>query len=77
MIRPGQIIASGLRCIVAEENRAGMPDLRQQLERFRNGQFEMFRSDPVAELCRFKEVTGNDDRPVVFNRLAGDGCASQ
>ncbi len=68
MVGTGAVVAERLRRIAAEEDRARVPDLRQQRLRILDRQLQVLGCDAVHELAGLIEVARLDQRPAPGER---------
>ena len=72
MVRAGNIIADRFRRIVAEEDRACVPNQAQQFKGILDGKFQVLRRDRVGDLGSPLQVLNENDRAEAVDRLARD-----
>ena len=77
MIGPADVIANGLRCPGAKEDRACVGDLFGQRRRVRDAEFEVFGGYPVGKLRGHSQIGHGDHRAKVAPAGTGDGPTFQ
>ena len=77
MVRPGHIVAQRLWRVMTKEDRAGMPDLRQQHVRIADSELQMLGRDLVGNVCGLVKILRQDDGPMVFPGAAGARLCGQ
>src|SRR5208282_2950124 len=72
VIRTGAVVADRLRAVMAEEDRARMPQSRQQRLRVGHRKFEVFRSNMIGDRAGLVETLDPDQRAAPQKRRGND-----
>ena len=75
--RPGGVVARGHRRVMAQEDRAGVGQPRQQPLRVGRRDVQVLRRDQVGERDRLVLVADQDERPEPLQAVAGQAAPAQ